>query len=160
MKLYYTFPALALISGIFLTSCSNNTEIKEKNKNKLDVALINNPRSAENSNTDAIAEMPTMDFVDTAHDFGKLFEGETVSYKFVFKNNGKTPLLISNAAGSCGCTVPEYPREPIAPGTEAAILVKFNSANKIGLQNKTVNVFTNSTKGTHNLSITAEVMEK
>lgn len=150
---------IAGISGIFWTSC--DTENKTgSDKKKLDASLINNPRSAETNEAIATKGLATMDFTDTFHDFGKMHEGEVASYDFKFTNNGKAPLLISNAAGTCGCTVPEYPREPIAPGQSAIIGVKFNSANKTGLQNKTVNIFTNSNKGTHSLNIKAEVMDK
>jgi hypothetical protein len=150
---------LMFIGIIFFISCNTQQNQGSTEQKKLDASLINNPRSA-NSNEGIMSEMATMDFEDTAHDFGKMFEGEMASYEFKFTNKGKTPLLISNAAGTCGCTVPDYPKEPIAPGQSAIINVKFNSANKAGLQNKSVNIFTNSIKGTHILNIKAEVLEK
>ena len=58
----------------------------------------------------------------------------------MFKNTGKTPLVISNAKGSCGCTVPEWPKEPVAPGATAELLVKFNSKGKPNQQQKTVTI--------------------
>lgn len=148
-------------SVLMLGACGGGADDQTKeNKNKLDVALINNPRTAEAPEEQVVQGLATMDFVDTSYNFGKMYVGEVVSYSFEFKNNGGAPLLISNAAGTCGCTVPEYPREPIAPGGTGVIEVKFNSANKVGLQNKTINIFTNSRKGTHSLNIIAEVMEK
>lgn len=158
MKLWHGI-LIAGFSGIFWLSCDNANKT-ESDKKKLDASLINNPRSAETPEAIATNALATMDFVDTFHDFGKMHEGEIASYDFKFTNNGKSPLLISNAAGTCGCTVPEYPREPIAPGQSAIIGVKFNSTNKTGLQNKTVNIFTNSKRGTHSLNIKAEVMDK
>lgn len=152
---------LALVSCLALwAACSGETSGKElSSKKKLNTSLINNPRTAQ-SGEEATRNLATMDFTDTSHSFGKMYEGESASYDFVFKNNGQSPLLITNAAGACGCTVPNYPHEPIAPGASAVINVKFNSTGKVGLQNKIVNIFTNSNKGTHNLYIDAEVMEK
>ena len=62
---------------------------------------------------------------------------------FKFKNSGTDPLIITNAKGSCGCTVPEWPREPVAPGESGVIDVKFNSKGKKGKQNKRVTLTTN-----------------
>lgn len=152
---------IASFSGILWSSCATENKSENDNdKKKLDASLINNPRSAETPEEVATSNLATMDFTDTFHDFGKMYEGEAASYDFHFTNNGKSPLLISNAAGTCGCTVPEYPHIPVAPGQSSIISVKFNSASKTGLQNKTVNIFTNSNKGTHSLNIKAEVMEK
>ena len=69
--------------------------------------------------------------------------GESVAHSFIFKNEGDTPLIISNAKGSCGCTVPEWPRFPISPGDSNSIKVIFNSKGKKGLQNKSVTLTTN-----------------
>lgn len=157
MKLWINIMAIGC-STLLFAACQNNNETA-KNENKLDAGLINNPRTADGNNAANISSMATMDFADTAHDFGTMHEGEMASYEFKFKNNGKAPLLISNAAGSCGCTVPDYPHSPIEPGKEGIINVKFNSTGKTGLQNKSVNIFTNSTKGTHLLTIKAEVTE-
>jgi hypothetical protein len=146
---------LLLAAGITLLSCSDQ---HKKEKKGLDTSLINNPRTADGSaSTDGLA---TMDFVDTMHDFGSMHEGEKASYEFRFKNNGKAPLLIANAAGTCGCTVPDYPHQPIQPGEEGIINVRFNSAGKTGSQHKSVNIFTNSNKGKHVLNITAEVADQ
>lgn len=143
---------------ILLASCGGDNEQKVHSDSKkvLDAALVNNPHSASGTSATGI---PTMDFVDTSYDFGRMHEGEAASHEFHFKNNGNAPLLIANAAGSCGCTVPDYPHEPIAPGQSGVINVKFNSLGKVGAQNKSVNIFTNSNKGKQVLHITAEVME-
>lgn len=72
----------------------------------------------------------TMEFSEMVHDFGEITEGEHVKYAFKFKNTGSEPLIISDAKGSCGCTVPDWPREPIAPGASAEIKVEFDSKGK------------------------------
>ena len=78
------------------------------------------------------------------HDFGTLDKGGDASTEFVFTNTGTEPLVISNARGSCGCTVPEWPREPIAPGESAAIKVKYDS-KRVGPINKSVTITSNAT---------------
>lgn len=158
MKLWHNI-LLTCCAGVIIISCGNGENQTKSEYKKLNPSLINNPRSA-NADASVVSGLATMDFADTSHDFGKMYEGEIASYDFKFTNNGKAPLLISNAAGTCGCTVPDYPHEPIAPRASAIIGVKFNSANKVGLQNKSVNIFTNSQKGTHIINITAEVIEK
>tara|TARA_B100000963_G_scaffold354054_1_gene369897 strand:+ start:79 stop:534 length:456 start_codon:yes stop_codon:yes gene_type:complete len=86
---------------------------------------------------------PIMDFEATEWDFGEIDQGDAVEYAFKFKNSGTDPLIITNAKGSCGCTVPEWPREPVAPGETGVIDVKFNSKGKKGKQNKRVTLTTN-----------------
>ncbi|MGB0864187.1 MAG: DUF1573 domain-containing protein, partial [Saprospiraceae bacterium] len=71
-----------------------------------------------------------MAFTNEEFDFGTVNEGEKVKHTFKFKNTGKEPLIISNAKGSCGCTVPKWPREPIAPGASGDVVVEFNSDKK------------------------------
>ncbi len=81
---------------------------------------------------------PVMKFDVLDHNFGTIKQGESVTYEFKFKNSGKEPLIINTAVGSCGCTVPEYPKEPIKPNGSGVIKVTFNSAGKSGPQDKTV----------------------
>jgi Protein of unknown function (DUF1573) len=83
---------------------------------------------------------PVMTFDHLEHNFGNIKQGESVTHEFRFKNTGKEPLIINNAVGSCGCTVPEWPKEPIAPGREGIIKVTFNSAGKANVQDKQVTI--------------------
>ena len=76
--------------------------------------------------------------------FGTIKQGESVTHEFTFTNNGKDDLIITNAQGSCGCTVPLYPKEAIKKGAKATIKVTFNSAGKMGLQDKTVTITSNA----------------
>jgi hypothetical protein len=90
---------------------------------------------------------PVMTFkVDTMY-FGTVTQGTVVEKEYVFKNTGKTPLLITDAIVTCGCTVPKYPQEPIAPGKSGVILVKFNTAGKMGVQDKTIRMISNNGGG-------------
>jgi hypothetical protein len=77
-------------------------------------------------------------------DFGNLSDQKNAEHIFVFKNVGKTPLIISNASASCGCTVPEFPKEPIMPGKTGQIKVTFNTAGKSGPFQKTVYIMSNA----------------
>jgi len=90
-----------------------------------------------------VLQGPQMIFEETEHQFGKINQGEKVSHTFIFKNTGDAPLIINNASGSCGCTVPEWPHEPILPGAKGEVNVIFNSAGKRGPQNKSVTFNTN-----------------
>ena len=77
-------------------------------------------------------------------DFGTITQGESTTYEFNFTNVGNEPLIISKAEGSCGCTVPVYPKEPIMKGQSAKIKVTFNSTGKSGVQDKTVTITSNA----------------
>lgn len=150
-KLLLVFTATTLA----FTAC--NEETKQHGSGKLSADLVNNPASAEGVNQEVLKDLPTMDFTDTTHNFGKMQEGEVVTYDFEFKNNGKSPLIISSANGSCGCTAPDFPHDPVKPGETSKITVKFNSAGKPNHQEKSVTIVTNSARGTHMLYIKADV---
>ena len=99
---------------------------------------------------------------------GIIFESETIDYgtiqhnadgkrEFVFTNNGNKPLIISNATGSCGCTVPTWPKEPIAPGAKGVIGVKY-ATDRVGAFTKTVTLTTNAAEPTKVLTIKGNVL--
>ena len=139
-----------IISVLLFISCGHN-----KNNNEITTDLVKNPNSA--SEKVAKENLPQFQFKEETHDFGKIIQGEKVTYPFVFKNIGKTDLLIFNATASCGCTVPEYPKKPIHPGEEGKIIVSFNSEGKDGIQTKTVTVMANTQPNTKVLTIKSEV---
>lgn len=157
MKKYILF---TLLSVSVFTACKENKPKQEENtddKGLLSTDLVNNPRTANGNNAEEIANMPTMDFQDTLYDFGSIKEGDVVSHDFAFTNNGKNPLIITGAKGSCGCTAPEYPSEPIPPGKSSIMKVQFNSSGKEGHQEKSVSITTNSNRGVHMLYIKGDV---
>ena len=82
------------------------------------------------------------------HDFGNLTDQKDAEYTFQFKNTGKTPLIITNASASCGCTVPEFPKEPILPGKKGQIKVTFHTAGKSGPFDKAVYIMSNAPSNT------------
>lgn len=98
-----------------------------------------------------------MDFVETEHDFGTIQEGQKVETNFKFTNDSEVDLIISNAQGSCGCTVGEYPTAPVKPHEEGVIKVTFNSQGKHGKQQKSVTISANTKNRKELLQIFAEV---
>lgn len=140
---------LCLVAGLAMTftSCKQNAADKVKAEN-VEAASVRDTQEVY---------YPTMDFETKTHDFGTIDEGDVVEHTFKFTNNGKAPLVITAARGSCGCTVPTWTKEPIAPGGSGEMLVKFNSRGKPNTQNKTVTVKANTESGTERLQIKAFV---
>ncbi len=103
---------------------------------------------------------PTMKFETDQYDFGKIAQGEKVSYDFMFTNTGKTPLIIKDAVATCGCTVPEPPKDPIAPGAKSKINVVFNSTGKSGVQDKVVTITANTVPAQTQIHLIGEVTVK
>lgn len=143
-------------SGVFLTSChpSNGESgkpkrFKDDTHKPINIALTN---YAE--------QYPVFSVADTAYDFGTINQGDVVQYNFRFKNTGSKPLIITSASSTCGCTVPQYPKAPIAPGEEGVLKVVFNSAGKSGKQFKPIFVSANTMPGNFNLKITCNVVSK
>ena len=134
-----------------ITSCDTAPSKKIKAEN------VESSKERINS----VLEYPNIEFDKTNHDFGEIKDGDIVETVFTFTNSGDSDLKILNASGSCGCTVPEYPRDtPIKPGESSTIKVKFDSSNKPGMQRKTVTLVTNTSKGKELLNIKAFVLPK
>jgi len=130
-----------------LTSCNNN---------RISSDMIQNPNTANGKGD--LSQLPSFKFQTEVHDFGKILQGETVSYPFKFTNAGKSDLIISDVSTSCGCTVPSYTKIPIHPRQEGTIKVSFNSAGKHGFQNKNIFIVSNTQPNTFVLRIKAEVI--
>jgi hypothetical protein len=94
------------------------------------------------------------------HDFGTITEGTVATYSFDFTNTGKTPVVISNVVPSCGCTTPDWTREPIMPGKTGRVTASFNSAGRPGNFNKTVTVMNNGEVSQIILAIQGSVATK
>jgi hypothetical protein len=148
-KIYILAANLVLLTS--MQSCSNNPQ-------KASSDLVENPVSANNPNASVVDKAPMMSFEELTHDFGQIKEGEIITYRFKFKNTGQSDLLIASASASCGCTVPSYPKEPIAPGAEAGIDVQFNSKDKSGMFDKTITIIANTIPSDNHLAIKGEVI--
>jgi Protein of unknown function (DUF1573) len=99
-------------------------------------------------------------YTKTEVDLGTVTEGEKVKHTFEFKNTGNAPLIIYSAYGSCGCTVPKFSREPIAPGAKGEINVEFDSEGRTGANTKTVTVNANTVPAATTLTFTVQVKPK
>jgi len=104
--------------------------------------------------------LPAFTFQEEEHDFGTIKEGDIVEHTFTFTNTGEAPLIIESARASCGCTVPSWPKEPIAVGETGEIQVRFDSKGKPNVQNKTVTITANSYPKISRLRIKAFVTPK
>ncbi len=148
----YIKPVFAYIFVMMLMwGCSGGQQ-----DDRLPADLVKNPRTAIGESSKD--KMPVMHFDNTEHDFGKVIQGEKVTYAFRFDNGGKADLLITSVSSSCGCAVPAYTTPPIAPGQKGTVKVTFDSSNRRGFQNKTVTVVTNTHPASHLLRIKAQVV--
>ncbi len=103
---------------------------------------------------------PAITFEEEKYDFGDIYQGDKVEHTFRFENSGDEPLVLSNVAVTCGCTATDWPREPIPPGETASITVEFNSAGKMGQQNKVITIYSNAAKAITKVSIVTNVLPK
>ena len=108
------------------------------------------PVATENKN------QADMTFDKEVHDYGVIPQGIPASYTFYFKNTGKEPLIITSASGSCGCTQPDWTREPVKPGAKGFVKATYNAAN-VGPFTKTVTVLSNAKRAAITLTIKGEV---
>ncbi len=175
--LKHLFAALVLAGAMTMIACQGDaSDAREKARENLTTTgtegaqpAAGDPSQANNSAAAAAAaaaaaesQVPTgptttVQYEHTDYDFGSVKEGEKVRHSYKFKNTGKEPLIISSAKGSCGCTVPKWPSEPIAPGATAQIDVEFDSKGKPGKQTKRVTVLANTVPAQTFLNITGNV---
>lgn len=150
-RLQSIFVVLLLSITVAVSSCKQSGD----NSNLLPSDIVKNPNSASG---DVDAETPLIEFEKDFYDFGKIIQGEKVSYNFKFTNKGKSDLIISKVSTSCGCTVGDFPRVPVKPGETSSVEVKFDSENRRGFQNKTITVLSNAQPSSSVLKIKAEVV--
>ena len=157
-----SFFLMLFVSASILVSCDSKSDVRDAAKDSL------NPEAAAMTATatDPTAmpsETPsgpttTVNFSEERFNFGTVTAGEKVQHNFKIKNTGKEPLIITNASSSCGCTVPEWPKEPIGSGKEGNVNVVFSSEGKKGIMEKTVTIVTNCEPSTRIIRIKAEVI--
>ncbi|MBA4850709.1 DUF1573 domain-containing protein [Emticicia sp. BO119] len=105
----------------------------------------------------AVQAQGVLKFNKEVHDFGKVSEGPLATYSFEVTNTGTAPVVISNAAASCGCTTPEWSKDPIMPGAKSTIKVGYNTSGRPGAFTKTITVTSNAENATVILTIKGEV---
>jgi len=140
---------LFVLISVSLMACSQ----AEK---KIDTSIVKNPNTA--SENAAPETLPVMTFDEELYEFGVISQGEKVNYDYSFTNTGKSDLVIASAKGSCGCTVPDWPKRPIAPGETGVIKVKFDSYGKSGKQHKKVTIVANTQPSTNVIALKGEVI--
>ncbi|MCB9081602.1 MAG: DUF1573 domain-containing protein [Lewinellaceae bacterium] len=104
-------------------------------------SIIRNPISAKGIDTSQLARIV---FTETLYDFGTVDEGEIIKHVFAFTNTGNVPLVISSATSTCGCTVADWPKEPILPGESSEIVVEFDTLHKENQQSKPITITANT----------------
>lgn len=148
-----------ILTSMLVISCGSDQKKNEKNGEVIvSPDIVNNPETANGEITDKTG-VPKFDFEEITFDLGTVQSGESVTHEFKFKNSGDKDLIISQAKGSCGCTQPEYPKDPITPGDEGVIKVTFNSTGISGQITKNITLIANTTPNTKVLTITGEVIK-
>ncbi len=137
---------LGVLSAMVFTSCKEDAASKVNEEN-VEVAAARDAQATT---------YPVIAFDETEFDFGNIDKGTTVEHKFTFTNTGKAPLVIVDAKSSCGCTVPEYSKNPVAPGEKGELLVKYNGSGTNQVT-KTVTIKANTEAGTETVKIKAFV---
>lgn len=143
------------VMAMSFASCQNTA----KNNTAAAIATETKADTAKDAAVPA-GDAAVMSFENGEYNFGEITQGEKVSYSYKFKNVGKSPLIILNATATCGCTVPEVPKEPVKPGEEGEIKVVFDSNGKSGMQDKVITVTSNAQPHIASLHLTGEVKEQ
>ncbi|MGB1076044.1 MAG: DUF1573 domain-containing protein [Flavobacteriales bacterium] len=155
------FAAALLITGCAEAEKKSEVTARPAGKSEksvnAEIGQQNNLDPARQQASEPAGPITTMEFAEYDHDFGTLDEGDVVTHVFTFTNTGDEPLLLGNCKGSCGCTVPQCPKEPIAPGETGEIEVKFNSKSKKNNQTKRVTIDANTDPAQTILTIRAFV---
>jgi len=137
---------LAFIS----TACKESAASKVKTKNVENAKV----RDTKHEN------LPVVSFDQVLYDFGTINDGDVVKTSFMITNTGKSDLIIKKASATCGCTIPNWPKESIKPGASAPMEVKFNSRGKRNKISKTITLITNTETGKETVKITGFVNPK
>jgi uncharacterized protein DUF1573 len=136
MRLYLF---IILISCVITTGCGSNDAAPEVSA--------------------AAKQITAIRWIDSSKVYGNINEGQKLAVSFRFKNTGNKPLIIESVKPSCGCTIANFPREPLAPGTEGEITGEFNSEGREGLQHKELTVTSNTSPLQHSVYFEVNVVK-
>lgn len=146
-----------VLFSMFLSSCKPSGSNEGTGKDSvLSSDLVKNP----NTLTGTDEKLPELTFETKEHDFGKLSEGDKVSFDFRFSNTGEAPLIITEVKASCGCTTPQWPKGVIKPGDTNMITVEYNSKGRPGEFSKGIVVTSNTYPNQTVLKISGVVFKK
>ncbi|WP_207433833.1 DUF1573 domain-containing protein [Sabulibacter ruber] len=160
--------ALLVAGGLWTSGCEKKADTTqeatatEQNASEGSAVAANdpatNPNVAGQEEVNPNAPKPVMTFKETEFDFGDIKADKKVEHTFTFTNTGKAPLVIENASATCGCTVPEWPHEPIAPGETGKIKVVFDPTGKSGQQSKQITITANTDPQINQVSIKTNII--
>jgi hypothetical protein len=138
---------LGLAAISILMACNSTGTTEAKNETAVETAGFG-------------SNEPIIKFDSAIYNFGKIKTGDQVSHEFKFTNIGQVPLIIKDAKASCGCTTPEFTREPIKPGESGSVHVIFDSSGKTGIQDKMITIIANTTPEQNNVHLVGEIEAK
>lgn len=141
-----------ILSLIALFCASFSVNAQNADNGKKDAAKTENTKKGK-------VKVAEITFESLEYDYGNIYKGDNGECEFKFKNTGKAPLTITNCRASCGCTVPSWPKDPIAPGKTAVIRVKYDT-NRIGTINKSITVSSDAVNNSVVLHIKGYISEK
>ena len=147
---------ISILTIVFISACGSKVSDLELRVAKLETEIAS-MRKGGVSNIMPAGAFPKFTFEQEEHNFGQIRDGDIVSHTFRFTNTGEAPLIISKATAACGCTVPQWPKQPIPAGGSGEIQVQFDSSNKPGMQNKVVTITANTESKVKKLLIRAQV---
>lgn len=161
LKYIFYFALVLSITGII--SCKSDgdnpdAEIMSPGTRTAEDAILRFP--INDDGTIDSNKLAIITFEEEKYDFGTVPEGKIVEYTYRFTNTGKAPLLISHARSTCGCTVPEWPKEPIDPGESGEIKVSFDTSSRPGHQSKPITIIGNTIPNETTLQLMGEVERK
>lgn len=166
MKKHFVI-ALLLAGGLWTTSCEKKTEtettttVAQENTAATTVPAndpATNPNVSGQEAVNPTGPKPVMTFKETEFDFGTIKADKKVNHTFTFTNTGQAPLVIESATATCGCTVPEWPKEPVAPGKTGTIKVEFDPTGKSGQQSKQITITANTDPQINQLTIKTNIV--
>ncbi len=143
-----------IIAGTF-AACTETYKDQNAASNASAVTAIS---STPGVSPEVAAKAPVMKFDEETYVFGKINQGDSVVHQFKFTNVGKTPLIITDAVATCGCTKPEWPKGPVQPGADGVIKVTFHSVGKSGLQDKMITITGNTMPAQSMVHLKGEVV--
>ncbi len=151
---------IAAVAGLLFTSCKENKKEEVLETAKVENAVATPP--ATNTEEDMIKEaqskpLTNIALSETNFDFGKIKKGEKVSHVYEVTNTGENPLIISQVKPGCGCTAPEFTKEPIMPGKKGQITLAFDSSSFDGMVSKQAHIYANTEKTPILLTFSADI---
>lgn len=148
---------LSMLAMLSIYSCKKNDVTEQKPQEVISEQAVNALTERELLEKNQKQAETSLALSEPSFDFGTIKKGDVVEHVFEVTNTGKNPLIISNVQPTCGCTVPEFTKSPIAPGQKGAIKLEFNSSNFEGVVHKSAEVYANVAKVPIELTFTANI---